>query len=215
MYWNTVNPLLQKVLEETMSADIFAPFCLVGGTSLSLQIGHRMSADIDLFTDAEYGSIDFPAINQFFRDQYPYVDTNAGQEIGLGTSYYVGQSEAEAIKVDIYYIDNFIRPITDQDNIRLASIEDIIAMKLDIIGRGGRKKDFWDLHALQEDYPISHMINLYLERYPYGHSEEDIREGLTSFMIADDDFDPICLLGKHWELIKLDFVQWVSGNAAQ
>ena len=29
-------------------------FRLVGGTSLSLQIGHRMSVDIDLFTDAVY-----------------------------------------------------------------------------------------------------------------------------------------------------------------
>ncbi len=39
-----------------MTIEEFAPFRLVGGTSLSLRYGHRMSDDIDLFTDAEYGS---------------------------------------------------------------------------------------------------------------------------------------------------------------
>ncbi|WP_197051678.1 nucleotidyl transferase AbiEii/AbiGii toxin family protein [Salegentibacter sp. Hel_I_6] len=33
----------------------------MGGTALSLQIGHRESIDIDLFSDAEYGAIDFRA----------------------------------------------------------------------------------------------------------------------------------------------------------
>ncbi len=210
MHWNTVNPLLQKVLKDIMSSAAFESFCLVGGTSLSLKIGHRMSVDIDLFTDAAYGSIDFSVLEQFFKNNYSYVDTNAGLGIGMGVSYYVGESESAAIKVDIYYTEDFIRPITDEDHIRLASREDIIAMKLDVIGRGGRKKDFWDLHALQEDYSISDMISLYQERYPYAHSDEEIRAGLVHFEIADDDLDPVCLLGKHWELIKLDFIQWLS-----
>jgi hypothetical protein len=42
-----------------MSEEIFSPFRLAGGTALSLQIGHRKSIDIDLFTDQIYGSIDF------------------------------------------------------------------------------------------------------------------------------------------------------------
>jgi hypothetical protein len=75
---------------------------------------------------------------------------------------------------------------------------------------GGRKKDFWDLHELHDEYDIPVMLNLYLERYPYSHSEEEIRFALTNFTIVDDDFDPICLLNKHWELIKLDFVQWLA-----
>lgn len=38
-------------------AKVFEPFRLVGGTALSLQMGHRLSVDIDLFTDAEYGTL--------------------------------------------------------------------------------------------------------------------------------------------------------------
>ena len=209
MHWNTVTPLLREVLDATMSDDTFNTFRLVGGTALSLQLGHRESIDIDLFTDAEYNSINFVAIESFFRDHYDYVDTNAGLGIGMGVSYYVGLSEDDAVKIDTYYTEPFIRPINEEENIRMASPEDITAMKLEVIGHGGRKKDFWDLHALHDLYTISHMIKLYLERYPYSYTIEDIRTKLIDFRDAEDDFDPVCLLGKHWELIKLDFVSWV------
>lgn len=39
-----------------MKCDVFNGFRLVGGTALSLQIGHRASIDIDLFSDLEYGT---------------------------------------------------------------------------------------------------------------------------------------------------------------
>ena len=48
-----------------MAAEAFAAFRLVGGTALSLYRGHRMSIDIDLFTDAEYDSVDFEAIDTY------------------------------------------------------------------------------------------------------------------------------------------------------
>jgi hypothetical protein len=59
IHYNTVTPLLKEVLDILLKEEIFAPFRLVGGTNLSLRLGHRMSDDIDLFTDAEYGSLDF------------------------------------------------------------------------------------------------------------------------------------------------------------
>lgn len=92
----------------------------------------------------------------------------------------------------------------------MASIEDIITMKLEVLGNGGRKKDFWDLHALHENYSIQQMIDLHQERYPYSHSQQELRAAFINFDIAEDDFDPICLLGKHWPLIKLDFAQWLD-----
>ena len=56
LQFQTVKPILHSTLEHLMTLEDFAPFRLVGGTSLSLRYGHRMSDDIDLFTDAEYGS---------------------------------------------------------------------------------------------------------------------------------------------------------------
>ncbi|MGB3452693.1 MAG: nucleotidyl transferase AbiEii/AbiGii toxin family protein [Moheibacter sp.] len=42
---------------------------MVGGTALSLQLGHRTSVDIDLFSDLEYGSIDFKVIDTFLKSE--------------------------------------------------------------------------------------------------------------------------------------------------
>jgi Nucleotidyl transferase AbiEii toxin, Type IV TA system len=123
-----------------MSAEIFDQFRLVGGTSLSLQIGHRTSVDIDLFTDAQYGTIDFTAIDQFFRHNYRYVETNAGLPIGIGSSWFLGVSENDAVKVDLYYTDPCIRRHLEEELIRIASKEDIIAMKLEVPGHSEQNK---------------------------------------------------------------------------
>ncbi len=193
-----------------MEADAFKTFRLVGGTSLSLQIGHRISVDIDLFTDAAYDSIDFNAADKYLRSNFEYVDTSDYRPVGIGTAYYIGNSKDECIKLDIYYTDSFIRPAIEIAEIRMATIEEIIAMKVDVISRSGRKKDFWDIHELSDDFSIDEMIALHKERYPYSHNEQEIRASFINFVNADDDFEPICLSGKYWELIKLDIVNWAG-----
>lgn len=210
MYWNTVTPLLKEVLLNMMQSGIFDEFRLVGGTSLSLQLGHRESVDIDLFTDAQYDTVDFESIDIYFRNYYNYVTANDGLPISFGKSWYVGTDEFNAVKVDLYYTEPFIRPLIIKEDVRLASIEDVIAMKLDVIGRGGRKKDFWDLHVLHEQYSVNKMIDLYQERNPYGYSLDELFINFINFETAEDDLEPVCLLEKHWPLIKLDFVQWIE-----
>jgi hypothetical protein len=210
LHYNTVTPLLRQVLHELMAAEVFNSFRLVGGTSLSLQRGHRESIDIDLFTDAAYGSIDFDAIEQFLKDHYSYVDSNGTGPAGMGKSYYVGNSKDDSVKLDVFYTDEFIRPIKVVDEIRLATEEEIIAMKLDVIQRGGRKKDFWDLHEVMEEYSIDAMLSLHEERYPYSHDKALIRNNLGEFEAADNDPDPKCMRQKYWELIKLDMLDFVG-----
>ena len=210
LHYNTVSPLLRDILSQLMAQPEFTPFCLVGGTSLSLQLGHRVSIDIDLFTDAPYGSLDFHAIQSKLRDMFPYCQGDCGDIVGMGSSYIIGNSAYDSIKLDLFYTDPFIRPIKTIDNIRIASIEDIIAMKLDVIGRNGRKKDFWDLHELHDKYTIAEMLTLYAERYPYNHTQEELLLGLTNFSLAATDPDPNCLRSKAWPLIKLDFMEWAG-----
>jgi len=189
-----------------MQADCFNSFRLVGGTALSLQLGHRLSVDIDLFTDALYGAIDFDAIDKYLKHEFEYVATSDYKLVGMGRSYYIGNSKDDCIKLDIFYTDSYIRPALESEGVRMADLEDITAMKIDVIARGGRMKDFWDLHFLLDLFSVEKMIALHEERYPHGHDESLIRKCLNDFAIADDEFEPVCLLGKHWELIKLDFV---------
>lgn len=205
LQYHTVKPILRSTLECLMEMEEFAPFRLVGGTSLSLRYGHRMSDDIDLFTDAEYGSLDFHKLQDILRKEFPYCQGDCGDIVGFGASYIVGNSKDDCVKLDLFYTDPFIRPMEVFDTIRMAAVEDIVAMKMDIISRGGRKKDFWDLHMLSNHYSIDQMLSLYEERYPYGATKKECTSGLTNFSVADTEPDPICLQEKVWQLIKLDF----------
>lgn len=210
LHYNTITPLLHSILADLMATDIFKDFRLVGGTALSLHRGHRMSVDIDLFTDAEYGSIDFEAIDTFLRSNYSYVDTNNYDVIGMGKCYFIGDSQLKCIKLDLFYTDKFIDKIILIDGLRLASIEEIIAMKMDVILRTGRKKDFWDIHELKDNYSISEMIALHEKRYPYTHDRDALKQKFIDFEDADGDFEPDCLRGKYWKFIKLDLIDFIK-----
>ena len=56
-------------------------------------------------------------------------------------------------------------------------------------------------------YYEEQMLSLYEERYPYGATKEECVAGLTNFSVADTEPDPICLQGKVWQLVKLDFTE--------
>ncbi len=207
LHWNTVSPLLKEILLDLMQEELFSSFRLVGGTALSLQIGHRRSVDIDLFTDAEYRSIDFIGIKNFLQNKYTYFNTSSIDIVAFGTYFEVGNSKDDFVKIDLFYTDEFVFEELVIDTIRMASIEEIIAMKLDVILRGGRKKDFWDLHYFLEKIPLDEMISYFQKRYPYNDDFSKIKPMIVGFTAADLDFEPNCLLSKNWELIKIDFME--------
>ena len=62
LHYETVSPQLIRCLKTIMQSDVFKDFNLVGGTCLSLQLGHRRSIDIDLFTAIDYGSMNATAM---------------------------------------------------------------------------------------------------------------------------------------------------------
>ena len=216
LHYKTVNDLLKEGLLQLMAAKEFETFRLVGGTSLSLQIGHRESIDIDLFSDVDYGKIDFEAIEMYLESNFKYLDHLSNSIPGMGKSYLVGEDKDNTLKLDIFYTDKFIQPYCLEDTIRMATIEEIIAMKLDVVQRGGRKKDFWDLHELFEKYSLTQMLDLHEQRYPYSHDRDLIIQNFTDFSLADDEFNPICFKGKYWEFIKEDIeeiiVKFKSNN---
>lgn len=213
VHWNTVNETLKSTLHELMRAKELEPFRLVGGTALSLHLGHRMSVDIDLFTDVPYRSVDFVSIETYLRSQFPHVQEDFGGNSVMGKSYIVGNGPNDMVKLDIFYAnDPFFQEIQTVDNIRLATVEEIIAMKIDVVQRGGRKKDFWDLHETLDNYSIDDMIDLHRKRSEYVHDESLIINNLTDFTMADQDLDPICLRGKEWAFIKDDIAEAVASR---
>ena len=211
MYWNTVDDQVKEYLHKLMQAEGLSEFRLVGGTALSLHLGHRISVDIDLFTDAPYRSVNFEAIEAYLKSNFKFVSGDFGANPGMGKSYLIGTDIDRTVKVDLYYsMDPFFQDIVFQDGVRMASIEEVIAMKVDVVQRVARKKDFWDLHELLSKYSIERMIELHRQRYEWTHEEALIRKNFTDFNTADDDFDPICLRGKQWVFIKEDIEEAVN-----
>lgn len=204
IYKNTVSHLLWEVLSKLMSFDELKSFRLVGGTSLSLLLGHRSSVDIDMFTDCEYGSIDFEVVDRKIITAFKFVEFGFGGNNSMGKSYFIGNDKNEVVKVDLFYTDPFVFPIIEYRGIRLSQLEEIVAMKLEVVGHNGRKKDFWDLHELMEKFSWTEMLNFYKRRFPYSYSQEEIIAKIIDFEKAEWDPEPVCLKNKHWELIKLD-----------
>lgn len=204
--WDTVDNNLKHTLLKSMAAEEFRDFRLVGGTALSLQLGHRVSEDIDLFTDAPYGSVSFESIENYLIENYAYLKGDVGGNPGMGRTYRVGADAASSVKLDVYYsMDPFFQPPLVLEGIKMATAEEIIAMKVDIVMRNGRKKDFWDLHELLNAYSIDQMVAFHQARFEWTHDGALIRSQFTNFTAADEDVDPICLLGKEWAFIKQDF----------
>ena len=80
-------------------------------------------------------------------------------------------------------------------------------MKMNVISRGSRKKDFWDIHYLLRQYTFEQLLELHAQRYEWEHDEESLIRNFRNFSIADEMPDPICLLGKDWDNIKIDLIE--------
>jgi predicted nucleotidyltransferase component of viral defense system len=174
-----------------MLQEEFKSFVLVGGTSLALQIGHRVSVDIDLFGAEE---IDEPLFIELLQ-QYGKVNV-------LKKSKNILITAVNGIKVDfVNYQYPFIEEFKVVDSIRLASQKDIAAMKLNAIAGRGSKKDFIDLFYLLKTYSLEEIIDFYIQKYPDG-SEFMVRKSLTYFEDADLEETPLLLKDINWETIK-------------
>lgn len=96
---------------------------------------------------------------------------------------------------------------TIQD-VRLASKEDIAAMKLNAISGRGSKKDFIDLYFLLEEFTLDEMIEFYLEKY-FDGSRFMVIKSLTYFVDADNQQTPDIYSKFNWETCKQKIIEEV------
>jgi hypothetical protein len=199
-----VSPQLLKLLQHLMSLPELHKHQLVGGTALALQIGHRVSVDIDLFSPNEtnYNEIE-AAISREFKDEFK-VAHYINSTFGKGICFYL-----EGIKTDmIDWKMPFQYPIVEIEKIRMASKEDILGMKLDIITAAPEyarydKKDFVDLACLLNDFTIAQMIEIYKQRHPQiAFPERMVLEGFQYAELADKKPNPTMLIDLSWEDVK-------------
>ncbi len=194
----TVVPELMELLRKLMKVEIFSKFYLVGGTSLSLQMGHRNSVDIDLFGKQE---IDF--------DLFIKLLNNFGKTEVSKSSKNILITDVSGIKVDfVNYQYQLIEKPLEIEGIRMLSTKDIAAMKLNAIAGRGSKKDFIDLYFLLNEFSLKQMLDFYLQKYHDG-SEFMVLKSLSYFEEANEQPQPKMFLNFNWETCKQKIIEEV------
>lgn len=130
---------------------------LVGGTALSLQIGHRVSDDLDLFSVAP---LDGMAVQRMLVDKYGFIPTIIEENTLIGF--------IQGVKIDVmYHPFPWLEKAIEEDGFRIATKKDIAAMKMHaIINSGKRPKDFVDIAFLSMHFSYNDIKRLLLRRYP-------------------------------------------------
>ncbi len=167
-------------------------FALVGGTNLALRFGHRLSIDLDLFT------------NQPFETEsiYRVLESTFEGTVMASQSEQMLFVYIHDLKLDMVLLPYpWLQPFEEIEGIRLATLPDIAAMKLSAIARRGVKKDFWDIAELLDTFSLEQMISFYKAKY----SSRDIFHLLRSlvyFTDAETQKDPDPLKKVNWKQVK-------------
>lgn len=178
-----------------MQVPELSEFSLVGGTALSLYFGHRLSIDLDLFSTKNFNNDDIiPALENQFKS---FSFRNNNNPIGLF-------GYIEDIKVDFVkqHYHPVIKPIVVEDGIRLFSLPDIIAMKINAVLKRGVKKYFWDIAELLKHYNMKDFIKFYHKKYPGQQLIISIPQAISYFDDAEESEEPVSLKGQTWEGVK-------------
>jgi hypothetical protein len=132
------------------------PFVLVGGTALALYLGHRKSIDLDLFSPTDFDSME---LGRHMKEKYPFEMNTVAKNTLTGF--------IEGIKVDLLaHRYPYVEQPLFLEEVRLCSMKDIAAMKLNAItGNGTRIKDFIDVAYLSCEMPLAEMLDAYQTKY--------------------------------------------------
>lgn len=156
LHKTTIDASALELLIKLMDDERLKNFVLVGGTALALQLGHRISVDIDLFS---FESFNENELADYFRSKYHFELDFISKNTLKGE---INGVQLDCIAHQYPWINS---PFIDE-NIRLAGFEDIAAMKLNAIaGNGSRIKDFIDIAFLSCKIPFFKMLKAYEVKY--------------------------------------------------
>jgi predicted nucleotidyltransferase component of viral defense system len=192
LYTTTVAPSTWGLLIKLMKLPSLQNFGLVGGTNLSLRYGHRLSIDLDLFTDVPFNNDKI-----LIEIERTFLNIEVADESKNMLFLFV-----EGVKVDIVLVPYpNIAPFDVFDEIRLTSCPDVIAMKLNALARRGNKKDFWDLAEIFDYYSVEEILGFFKQKF----TSKDVMYILRSMIYFDDaekQLDPDPLKNITWEQVK-------------
>lgn len=159
-----ITPKTEVVLKAISTLDCIKPYTLVGGTALSLTLGTRESEDLDFMSwrqkKDEKREIDWPAIK---REIESVCNIEVFDILDIDHIEIV----ADGVKISFYANPNY-SPVKQSkrfiNNIKLADPVSIGAMKMEVMLRRSKFRDYYDIYSLlKAGYDINEMISLALK----------------------------------------------------
>ncbi len=162
---NGLAPQTFKVFDRITRLECIKPFVLVGGTALSLQLNKRQSEDLDFMcwkkSTNDKSEVPISAIKREIES----VARIDAMEIG---SFGFVEFVVEGVKLSFYAAPRKRIPsmqvIPFQNNLQLADIKSIGAMKMEAMLRRSKFRDYYDIYTiLNEGIDIHEMVEMALE----------------------------------------------------
>jgi hypothetical protein len=169
---------------------------LAGGTALALHIGHRVSYDMDFFTQ------------EVFDEQVMLGKLNSLREFAKDqVSWRTVLGVLGGVKFSIFYYEY---PLVDKtvefEGLQIVTPKDISAMKLLAISDRGARRDFVDLYFMREMFTLEQVFEWYGQKF--GNLEErryHLLRGLNYFEDAEQQDMPIMFQPVNWDDVKKHF----------
>lgn len=152
-------------------------FYLAGGTALALQFGHRTSKDLDFYTKKHFNPIQ---LTKEFREVFK-KDLKMSRSAQDTLWVKIRNTDLSFFK----YPYTLIRPLVSYETVKLVSIEDIIAMKIEAIITRGKKRDFIDMYFAIKKYGVKKVLSFFKEKYPEVFNEYNCITALAYFKDAE------------------------------
>jgi predicted nucleotidyltransferase component of viral defense system len=142
-----------RVIDSVSRMECIKPYVLVGGTALSLQLKHRMSEDLDFMrwreSKTDKGEIAITAIKREIErthkidaiDIFEFNHIEIHIDKGVKLSFYIPEKRKPP----------HIEPVLFRDNLVLANIDCIAAMKMELLMRRTEFRDYYDLYCILKD----------------------------------------------------------------
>ncbi len=201
-HWDKIPSLLREILLEIGRHPFVNRFYLSGGTALALQLGHRVSVDLDFFSTTD-------ELEQESRQE---IIAALQQRFSLEVDE--GGLSSLLINIQNSYVGFFgysyplLAPTVMLEGIKLAGFLDIGLMKMDAVAGRGSRKDFYDLYFIGQQIPLEEMLDRGKDKYPYVKDfGMMVLAALTDFSIAERQVDIVTTPEIGWDVVKQYFVQ--------
>jgi len=158
-YENAATPDCLRALEYLRQQAIIDEFYLAGGTALALQIGHRVSTDLDWFSTTQLLlTLQREALRQALE---------ASGEFEV-VSEQDGMMFTRVLGTDVSFVHQhhpLLEAAVEYRGVQLASPTDIGLMKLVAVNARGTRRDFIDLYCLRDTVPLDQLLELAKDKY--------------------------------------------------